>query len=388
MTASPSIPLILPGVHRVRWESSAGITEYWYAWRGGPRILTAKGSSDAQVAREVARLMPAAIEQYNAERQPAGDHKFLFGLITRYLAAMAETDLADRTKRDRRQHLEFARKHLGHMELKALESRRARTVLIDWRDGFSATPKTADDRLGAVSTVLQWAADRGEISRNPVADFPRLYKANRADVIWEVQHQAILLRHAAPEFAYAFRLAALTGLRESDLIALPRTALGPDAIVWQTGKSRGRRTIVIPITPALKTLLDEIPTCDSVTVLNSARGRPWKVSGIAAALRRARIDALEEAQKIGGPDALSGIEGLRWHDLRGTAATNFLLAGLEMADVALILGWKPDKVKEIAARYISGQAMGLAMVKRLGRNTSKTKRVKGAVKTALKAVPD
>lgn len=372
MTASPPVHLLLPGVHRVRWESTKGITEYWYAWRGGPRILTARAKSDALLAREIARLMPAAMEAYQAERRPAGDHQFLFGLITRYLAAMAETDLADRTKRDRRKFLERARAELGHMELRALESRRARTVLIDWRDGFSATPKTADELLGALSTVLQWATDRGEISRNPVKDFPRIYKANRADVIWEPKHQAILLAQAAPEFAHAFRLAALTGLRESDLIAVPRSAIGKDAIVWQTGKSRGRKTIVIPLTQPLRQLLAEIPERDSVTILNSSRGRPWTVAGIAAALRRARLDALEHAQKIHGPNAKSGIEGLRWHDLRGTAATNFLLAGLELADVAMILGWEQDRVKEIAARYISGQAMGLAMVKRLGKNAPKT----------------
>jgi hypothetical protein len=39
-------------------------------------------------------------------------------------------------------------------------------------------------------------------------------------------------------------------------------------------------------------------------------------------------------------------------------------------------------VKEIAARYITGEAMGLAMIKRLGRNAPKTKSVNRAVNRA------
>ncbi len=361
---------LLPGAHRVRAKrAGGGAAEYWYAWRGGPRILSVSAASDALLQPAIARALPEALAAFAAERQPqAGDTRFVHGLITRYLAEMAEDEaLAPRTKADRRKHLEVARAKWGELEIRALESRRARTLLIDWRDSYKATPKTADELLGAFSTVLTWAARRGELSRNPVEDFPRIYKANRAEVIWEPQHLATLLAHAAPEFEYAIRLAALTGLREGDLIALPWSTVGDNAIVWQTQKSRGRKTIVIPLTPPLRQLMAEIPK-RATTVLASSRGRPWKAAGLAAALRRARLDALAHAQKIHGPDAKSGIEHLRIHDLRGTAATNFIQAGLDLPDVALILGWKLDRVREIAARYITAEVIGLAMIKRLGKN--------------------
>jgi integrase len=260
------------------------------------------------------------------------------------------------------------------MEVRAFESRKARGFLIGWRDQYAATPKTADDHLGAVSAVLSWAADRGEIVANPVKEFPRIYKVNRAELIWEPHHLTTLLRGAAPEFEHAVRLAALTGLREEDLIRLPRSAVGEKAIIWQTGKSRGRKTVVIPITKPLAALLAEIPERDCVTVLSSSRKRPWTLSGLAAALRRARIDAQKHAAKVAGVPfdeenpLPTGIEGLRFHDLRGTAATNFILAGLKLDEVALIMGWKLERVREIAARYVSGEAMGMAMVRRLGRN--------------------
>lgn len=379
---------MLPGSHRVRARLSGGrVAEYWYAWRGGPRILAAVAASDAALQVEIAKLTPAASRAYDECRAPKSDSITFFGLVTRYLAAL-ENDkvLSDRTKRDRRTYLESARADLGTMEVRAFESRRARRLLIDWRDSYAHIPKTADARLEAVSAVLSWAVERDELATNPVKEFKRIYKVNRSEVIWEPHHLSALLRHAAPEFEHAVRLAALTGLREADLIQVPWSAVGVDAIVWQTGKSRGRRTVVIPITAPLRALLAVIPRRDATTILTSGRKLPWKASGLAAALRRCRIDEQMLVARQRGiefdPDnpPPTVIDGLRFHDLRGTAATNFLLDGLELSQVALILGWKPERVREIAARYVSGQAMGLAMVKQLGRNAPKTKAVKGRVK--------
>ena len=260
------------------------------------------------------------------------------------------------------------RNELGELELRALEARGARAALLAWRDRYAATPKTADELAGVASRVMQWAVDRGELQLNPLAGFPRLYRVNRAEAVWESHHLATLLAHAAPEFAHVVRLAALSGLRLGDLIRLPWTAVGEHAIVWQTGKSRGRTTAVIPIHDELRVLLAEIPRGDSPTVLNSARGRSWTEPGIASAFRRAKLDAAAAAQLAAeDASAASGIEHLRFHDLRGTAATNFIRAGLELDDVATVLGWMKGRVEQIAARYISGEAIGLAMVERLRR---------------------
>jgi hypothetical protein len=76
-----------------------------------------------------------------------------------------------------------------------------------------------------------------------------------------------------------------------------------------------------------------------------------------------------------------GLEGLRFHDLRGTAVTNFVLrAGIDLGDMATIVGWKKARVEEIAARYVTAEAIGLAIVETLGRNKAQTEAAKGVVK--------
>lgn len=357
---------MLPGVHRVRMpRADGGATEFWYAWRGGPRILRASAKSDGLLDREIARLAPAAAAAFEALKHPKDD-QFLFGLITKYLESDAFKGLSPRTQKDRRKFLDKVREELGPLELKALKAESARGMLLRWRKKYAATPKTADELLGALATALQWGVDEEECVANPLKDFPRLYKADRADVIWEPQHLAKLLPHCAPELNHAVRLAIHTGLRLGDLIELPWSAVGEHAIVWQTNKSRRRRTVVLPITRELRGLLGEIPRKDSLIILNSARGTPWTGSGLESALRRAKIDA--------------GITGLRFHDFRGTAATNFVRAGLDLADVATVLGWKKAKVEDIAARYVTSEVIGLALVERMRRNEPKTKAVKRPVK--------
>lgn len=372
--ASLRVHAALPGIHRVRRPRADGdVAEYWYVWRGGPRILHAWAASDVLLDREIARRFPEAAAAYarhhNDRKVP--DRVTLYGLITRYLQSVEYGRAAPRTRKDQRTLLDRVRNDLGRMELRALEARGARAALLAWRDRYSATPKTADQLAGVVSKVLQWAVDRGELQLNPMAGFRRLYRVNRAEAIWEPHHLATLLAHAAPEFSQTVRLAALSGLRLGDLIRLPWSAVGENAIVWQTGKSRGRTTVVIPIHDELRKLLAEIPRRDSATVLNSARGRSWTEPGIASAFRRAKLDAAAAAQFEGGDaSAASGIEHLRFHDLRGTAATNFIRAGLELDDVATVLGWMKGRVEQIAARYISGEAIGLAMIERLRRAQS------------------
>ena len=393
-----SLRVNLPGAHKVRVRRNDGaggvsVTVYLYAFRGGPQILRVTAKGDAAADRALEERAGVALEKYEAQRK-AGDRHFLAGLITRYLGQLDATNLAERTKRDRRKFLDLARTELGHMELRALEARGARKALIDWRDKYAATPKTADERLGHLATVLQWAHDRGEIAVNPVANFPRIYKVNRAEIIWTPADLAMVKPHCAPELDFAIRLAALTGLRLGDLRRLTWAAVREKAIVLQTGKSRGRRTVVIPILDDLRDLLADIKRHDSeaaakpsrklrpksTTVLNSARRLPWTEPGLESALQRVKRD-LEKAE------IEKGLEGcpvghLRWHDLRGTAATNFVRAGLDLHEIATIVGWNKAKVEEIAKRYVTAEEIGLAMVAKLERNKASTDSVKTAVKTA------
>lgn len=355
---------MLPGVHRVRAKAGGGkLAEYWYAWRGGPRILKAVAAGETALAREIARQLSAATAAYQEAMHPARADAFLSGLITQYLTGEDGkppphlAKLATRTQRDIRLALDVVRVDLGEMELDALKAKGARRALLDWRDRYASTPRTADARMEALARVLSWAVECDLIEANPLEKWPRLYSVNRADAIWTKADLVKLLKGAPAPFRTAILFAILTGLRGGDLVKITWPQVGSDGIRLRTSKSGGKRSAVIPLTRKLRALLNKIGRRDVGTVLVSATGKPWTLGGLKTAIQR------EKTAK--------GITGLRFHDLRGTAATNFIREGLPVADVAMILGWDQQRTAALAS-YVTADAVAAGMLKRLERNRSGT----------------
>jgi len=94
------------------------------------------------------------------------------------------------------------------------------------------------------------------------------------------------------------------------LLRLSWSHIEEDAIVFATGKSRGRREAIIPLYDELRILLARIPR-RATTVLTNSRKRPWTADGFGSS-----FNAAKRAAGIANKD-------LHFHDLRGTAATKF-----------------------------------------------------------------
>jgi len=155
----------------------------------------------------------------------------------------------------------------------------------------------------------------------------------------------------AEHFA-AVDLAAHTGLRLSDLLRLSWSHVGEDAITLSTGKSRGRREAIIPLYGDLRKLLKRIPK-RATTILTNSRRRPWTADGFGSSFNAAKHDA-----GIADKD-------LHFHDLRGTAATKFYIAGLSIRVIAEILAWSEDQVERIIRRYVSRAAATKEAIRKL-----------------------
>jgi integrase len=147
-------------------------------------------------------------------------------------------------------------------------------------------------------------------------------------------------------------LAAHTGLRLGDLLRLSWSHVGDDAITITTGKSRHRRTAIIPIYDDLRRVLDRIPK-RSTTILTNVRRRPWTANGFGTAFNRAKITA-----KMDGRD-------LHFHDLRGTAVTKFYVAGVPERVIAEIMAWEEDHVAKIIRRYVDRTAATKALIRQI-----------------------
>lgn len=112
-----------------------------------------------------------------------------------------------------------------------------------------------------------------------------------------------------------------------------------------TRQRKTRAAVLIPCTSDLRAILDETPRIGKMILVNS-EGQPW-TSG---AIQKAMGDAKRRA----------GIEGLTFHDLRGTAVTRLAEAGCTNAEISSITGHSLESVATILKTYL-GMTKGLAL---------------------------
>jgi integrase len=340
----------LKGLHIVR----AGGRVYAYAWRGGPRIKAALGT-------------PQFIEEYNrvveAHRLP--DTGTFRSVVSMYKASDDYKRLADTTRRNWARWLDRIAAHFGDLSIRQFDRpEKIRPLIRRWRGTYASQPRTADYGMQVLSRVLSFAVDPlGKIASNPCEGIKQLYANNRAEIIWTPSDIAQLSAVASSEVMRAVDLAAATGLRVSDLLRLSWSHVQDDAIIISTGKSRHRREAIIPLYDDLATLLKSIDKKSTAVLVNS-RGRPWTADGLnssfATAMKKAKLKDRD----------------LHFHDLRGTAATRFYLAGLSERVIAEIMGWEEDQVAKIIRRYVDRKAALKAAIHQL----SETRVGTGSVK--------
>jgi integrase len=315
---------------------------YWYAWRGGPRLVGEPGSAPFM----------ASYNQAIEERKLPNPARFR-SLVTLYKASADYLKLADSTKRNWSPWLDRIAEYFGGLRIAQFDRpEKIRPVIRQWRARFTDKPRTADYGMQVLSRVLSHAVELGKIASNPCEGIKQLYSAERAEIIWTDADIARIKATCSADIAHAVDLAAHTGLRLGDLLRLSWSHIGADAIVVTTGKSRHRREAIIPLYADLKSVLAGIPK-RAPTILTNSKGRPWTKDGFGSSFNKAKAAA-------GMADA-----DLHFHDLRGTAATRFYVAELGDRIIAEVMGWEEERVSRIIRRYVDRSAATRALIRKL-----------------------
>jgi integrase len=316
--------VLLKGVHTVRKRLRSGEQAvYHYAWRGGPRL---KGEPDA----------PEFIASYNkahADRKaPKG--RTLFNLIVEFRSSSEFTTKAPATRKDYSRYLKAIEEEFGAMPVEVLEDTEIRGDFMQWRDTMAATPRKADLAWTVLARVLSVAKDRGRIKTNPCERGGRLYEADRVDRIWTEEMIGQAIAGLPKHLHWVLMLALWTGQRQGDLLRLPWSAYKDGKIKLRQSKTGTR--LLIPVGEPLRETLARIPRACPVMLTNSHR-KPWTSDGFRASWGTA-IKRL-------------GIEGVTFHDLRGSAVTRLAEAGSPEAEIAAFTGHSHNDVGDILDRH-------------------------------------
>lgn len=336
----------LKGIAKVKKTLASGKTIYYcYAWRGkGAPLLQKKDGSPMQPGDP---MMAKAYFDAHATRK-IDSTETMATLINEFKASSEYESKSDKTKRAYSTYLDMINKSFGDDSLTKIQHQKQRGLFKAWRDKIAITggktedqprPRTADYAWTTLARVLSVAKDRGRIAVNVCERGGRLYAADRADKIWEAEHIAALVDVAGPEVRLALMMALWTGQRQGDLLRAPWSAYDGKTLKVRQGKTGAR--VTIPIGPLLKEALDAAPR-RSTTILTNTKGRSWTEDGF----RTTWGKAVAKAE----------VEGLTFHDLRGTAVTRLALAGCSSIQIGAITGHSPKDVDSILdAHYLGGK---------------------------------
>ena len=329
----------LKGVAKVKAKGHT----YWYAWRGGPRLLGLPGS-------------PEFIASFNEaiERRRTPDKSRFRFVVADYKSSGEYRKLAESTRAQWGKWLDRISDDFGELRIAQFDRpEKIRPVIRRWRGRWADTPRTADYALQVLSRVVSHAVELGCIAGNPCEGIKHLYRNDRSEIIWTDTDIMLIKKTCSDEIAHAVELAGHTGLRLSDLLRLSWSHVHDEAIVLTTGKSRHRREAIVPLYGALRDLLARIPK-RATTVLTSSKRRPWTADGFGSSFNKAKIDAGMSERD------------LHFNDLRGTAATKFYVSGFSMREIAETLAWEEASVEKIIRRYVGRKAAIKAMVSKMG----------------------
>ncbi|HEX3034708.1 MAG TPA: tyrosine-type recombinase/integrase [Thermodesulfobacteriota bacterium] len=165
--------------------------------------------------------------------------------------------------------------------------------------------------------------------KNPASQAGLLPLNNQIERILTPEEEESLLACSNPYLRVILICALNTGMRKMEILSLKwsNVDLDNNVITLEHTNTKSKKAKRVPINSVLKTLLLEqkVKTQKTGYVFLNSEGTPYIRQD---SINRCFIDTLKRAK----------IEGLRFHDLRHTAATRMIELGISIVAVSKILG--------------------------------------------------
>lgn len=303
---------------------------YVYFVKGGvcQRIKSAPGTAD--FASEYALLL----------RGKTAPSKTTFRhLIEAYRKSPEWAKLAANTRKSYERSMDYILSHAGGVDVRTF--RRRHVIAI--RDALSATPTTANRRIGFLSALLKWGVDADFCTTNVAHKVKQLQATGRQRGPWPQDLVDAFRAHATGRTALLFDLLTETGQRVNDVLSMRWSDLDADGISLTQAKTK--HAIYIPLTARLRRALADAPRKGLFIVAQD--------NGLRVGYNLAWKDIMDIRRAIGA-------EAYDIHSLRHYAASQIAaLPGMTADHVRAITGHSAVEM----VRLYSGKAMQRARAK-------------------------
>lgn len=326
------------GVYRHHKRLKNGHFATYYTLRGVGPLRRLPGDEDEEFGPGTPALLRAYIAAIDAPKKARTAGTFQ-SISDAWHKSPAFTRLAPRTKLDYLSAKDRIDAKWGPYPLAAIEDPKIRPRFLDWRDEMGKrSPRQADAVFGVLRIILEWGRDRGLIGLNHATRPKKLYRADRSDKLWLPNHIEAFRAVASAQMLLALELALWTGQRQSDLLRLTWSNYDGERITLRQGKRH--RKVDMPVAAPLKALLDATPRT-AVTILTAPSGKPWRVEP----------KPIHFQHHWRAATLAAGLDGLHFHDLRGTTCTLLAEAGATPSEIAAMLGWTVATVNQMLDTY-------------------------------------
>jgi integrase len=321
---------------------------YCYHRATGERIEEAFGS--AEFFAHLAQLDQEAAGRTEDEAKPGT----LKALILDYKLTDEFKDLTPRTRSDYEKVFAFL-EPLWSARLAAFTAPQLNKLRIQWRKERGR--RFVNYIRSVLSVIFGHGISLGAMTSNPTRDMRKVKRPRAAPIMnrpWSPNERQIVLEKLPPHLRLPVAIGLFTGMREGDVLRLPRNIVVANTIRITTSK----RLVVIDLNvlPELRRALRTAPKHDAITLCANSYGRPWTESGFRASFRTQR----KKLEKSGLVQP-----GLTFHGLRHTVATVLVEVGVSAEDVAAVLGQRSSKMAEHYSREADRSRRSKAAIRKL-----------------------
>ena len=331
-----------------RRDGTSRVVEYWRFRRDGFDHPLPGRPGDQAFHQRYAQLIASSAAQAKAAEAPR--HSFEW-LARRYLKSAEFLALAARTQDDYAATIEKRLiPVLGPERFDCIDRATVKAV----RDAHRAQPRTAHKIKQMVSRLYSWAEEESLLPaafHNPALGIRRLKAKVQPIAVWSDDELAHLLAHCPPFLKTALLLAAYTGQRRQDLVAMDWSAYHGGTLRVRQHKTG--EELDIPCHPVLRAHLDEIRSGFGGPILRAANGRPLSPGALSLALVRAVKAAPEMPARS-------------WHGLRYLAAGKLEEAGCTVVQISSVVGHRTYQMAIKYARQRSDAKAAIAKLEAAG----------------------
>lgn len=316
---------------RTRKQKDGSYNTYWYIryWLNGEE----KKESVGKVGEVTKATANARLEE--RKRQIRLGQTDSIGVKIPILQDFSESYIS--YVRDVKQNRSWkcAVQYLGHLKRTFAEKKLSQITVKDI-DNYKllrlqrVKPSTVNRELACLSHLFNYAKrQKVFFGENPVSISKLLPENNIIERILSIEEEQRLLECSSQELRAIVICALNTGMRKGEILTLRWNNINHEnnIITLEHTNTKSKKTRRIPINSNLRTLLKEqkLKGGGSDHIFLNSKGTPYK-----------RHDSIKQA--FTGACKRANIKGLRFHDLRHTAATRMVEAGVSIVVVNKILG--------------------------------------------------